>query len=542
MQSLDPGKTAGVGEGYDGRGLSKREHVKFDIRRSKLETNSKHEIQRAETLTRIRADRLGFWVLVIWVCFGFRASSFGFPSQPPLLAASPVWGQASSDDDGFSEINRRQTDPFDRINKALQQYGRVFLWVGVGLSAVVAIRIVAPVQIYYGMQDRRLRRAVRPVDELLKRIGKEAEVASEAPKEEETAAENGVLAGMMEIAEFEQAEQTPPYVLTVNDMMLDNIGLTLKRLRRFHDGSAEKYQNNMFTVIHGIQTISEHSAEAGVPSGLAVDVAAYFKDEHRYKTWRKVLGRWTGKGQHQETAVAFLSFMRTVREGRPMTAAKPAAVSMGDTAVTAAPQEPAVPEILNEQTLPTVQKAADQEARDLLAFIRTGAMPQKAARWQFELVRRQQQIRMRDEAQQMFSVFLKEQRKALLAITKIQMLPCRTWGHVLHMLGVENTAQLDKRIDDRLITEQEIVVLEKAFLQTLAKRESLVRVYGQGPQADLMADEHVPEIRREALALIQRLHRTEPKHLASATETLNEEETPRNGLVKKLIEQYKSKK
>ncbi|HOW18680.1 MAG TPA: hypothetical protein PLC79_06550 [Phycisphaerae bacterium] len=107
------------------------------------------------------------------------------------------------------------------------------------------------------------------------------------------------------------------------------------------------------------------------------------------------------------------------------------------------------------------------------------------------------------------------------------------------MLGVESTAQLDKRIDDRLITEQEIIVLEKAFLQTLAKRELLVRIYGQGPQAGLMVDEHVPEIRREALALIQRLHRTEPGHLASATETLNEEETPRNGLVKKLIEQYK---
>ncbi|HSV98550.1 MAG TPA: hypothetical protein VLI39_00145 [Sedimentisphaerales bacterium] len=466
-------------------------------------------------------------------------------AAPPFPSLGPVFSAAAApttDDDGFGMVTRRTNDPFDRISDALRRYGRIFLWIGIGLSAVLAIKILAPVQIYYGMQDRRLRRAVRPVDELLKRIGKEAEVASEAPKEEEAAADNGVLAGMMEIAEFEQAEQTPPYVLTVNDMMLDNIGLTLKRLRRFHDGSAEKYQDNMFTVIHGIQTISEHSAEAGVPSGLAVDVAEYFKDEHRYKTWRKTLGRWTGKGKHQETSVAFLSFMRTVREGRPVVKAKPAAVSLGDTAVTAAPQQPVVPEILNEQTLPTVQKAAGQEARDLLAFIRTGTLPQKAARWQAELVRRQQQIRLRDEAQQMFSVFLKEERKALLAITKIQMLPCRTWGHVLYLLGVESTAQLDKRIDDRLITEQEIIVLEKAFLQTLAKRESLVRIYGQGPQAALMADEHVPEIRRETLALIQRLHRTEPGHLASATETLNEEETPRNGLVKKLIEQYKSKK
>jgi len=541
MQSLDPGQIARVDAGDNRRNLSQRTHARLGIRNPRLQMDSKHKTRTTEPKSRVRADRLGFWIFVIWICLGFRSGVFGFPSGSFAIVISPVGGQAS-DDDAFGVFTRRTDDPFDRIHKSLERYGRVFLWVGIALSAVVAIKIVAPVQIYYGIQDRRLRRAVRPGDELLKRIGKEAEVASEAPKEEEATAENGVLAGMMEITEFEQAEQTPPYVLTVNDMMLDNIGLTLRRLRRFHDGSAEKYQDNMFTVIHGIQTITEHSAEAGVPSGLAVDVAEYFKDEHRYKTWRKVLGRWTGKGKHQETAAAFLSFMRTVREGRPVAKAKPAAVSMGDTAVTAALPEPTVPEILNEQTLPAVQKAAGQEARDLLVFIRTGTPPQKAARWQFEFVRRQQQIRLRDEAQQMFSVFLKEERKALRAITKIQMMPCRTWGHVLYMLGVESTAQLDKRIDDRLITEQEIIVLEKAFLQTLAKRELLVRIYGQGPQAGLMVDEHVPEIRREALALIQRLHRTEPGHLASATETLNEEETPRNGLVKKLIEQYKSKK
>jgi hypothetical protein len=456
-----------------------------------------------------------------------------------IAATTPAWGQTPSNDDGFSEINRRQTDPFDGINKALQRYGRVFLWVGVGLSAVVAIKFVGPVQIYYGMQDSRLKRAVRPVDELLKRIGKEAETAGEAPKEEETAAENGILAGMAEIAEFEQAEQTPSYVLTVNDMMLDNIGLTLKRLRRFRDGSAEKYQNNMFTVIHGIQTITEHSAEAGVPSGLAVDVAEYFKDDHRYKTWRRVLGRWASKGRHQETAVAFLSFMRTVREGRRAAASKSAAMSMGDTAVTVAVQEPGAPEVLSEETLPAIQEAAAEEARNLLALIETGSPAKKAARWQFELVRRQQQMHLRDEAQRMLSVFLNGQRKALRETTKIKMLPCRTWGHVLYMLGVENTTQLRKRIDDRLVAAQEIIILEKAFLQTLAKRESLVRIYGQGQRAGLMVDEHVPEIRREALALIQRLHQTEPDRLAAATETLNDEETPQNGLVKKLIEHYK---
>jgi hypothetical protein len=491
-----------------------------------------------ETLSRIGASRFGFWVSVIWVCFGFRISCFEFSSPSLLLAASPAWGQAVSDDDGFGPITRRTNDPFDGINKALKKYGRIFLWVGIGLSAVVAVKIVSPVQIYYGLQDRRLRRAVRAVDELLKRIGKEAETANGAPKDE-TPAENGILAGMAEIAEFEQAEQTPTYVLTVNDMMLDNIGLTLKRLRRFHDGSAEKYQDNMFTVIHGIQTITEHSAEAGAPSGLAVDVAEYFRGDLRYKTWRKALGRWTSRGKHQETAAAFLSFMRIVREGRPAANAKPAAVSMGDTAVTAAVQESAVPEVVNEETLPAVQEAAVEEARNLLTLIETGSPDKNAAGWQFELVRRQHQIHLRDEAQRMLSVFLNGERKALLEVTKIKMLPCRTWGHVLYVLGVENTAQLCKRIDERLLTTQEIVILEKAFLQTLAKRESLVRIYGRGQQAELMVDEHVPEVRRETLALIQRLHRTQPDRLAAATETLNDEETPRNGLVKKLIEHYK---
>ena len=455
-----------------------------------------------------------------------------------VLAAAPAWGRAASNDDGFSEITRRQTDPFDRINEALQRYGRIFLWVGVGLAAVVAAKIIGPVQIYYGAQDRRLRRAVRPVDELLKRIGKEAEVASEAPKEEETAGENGLLAGMMEIAEFEQAEQVPSYVLTVNDLMLDNIALTLKRLRRFHDGSAEKYQDNMFTVVQGIKTITEHSAEAGVPSGLAVDVGEYFRDERRYRTWRKALGRWTGKGKHQETAAAFLSFMRTVREGRPMAAPKPSAMSMGDTAVTAAVGEPAVPETLSEETLPAVQEAAVEEARNLCDLIEKGMPVRKAEGWQFELVRRQHQIRTRDEAQRTLNVFLLGERKALQEITKIKMLPCRTWEHMLYMLGAESTAHLHKRVEDRLLTTQEIFILEKAFLQTFAKPESLARVYGQGQKAGLMIDAHVPEIRRESLAVLRRLCQTQHERLAAATETLNEEETPRNGLAKRLIEQY----
>jgi hypothetical protein len=457
---------------------------------------------------------------------------------PYVPAAAGAWGRLGSDLDGFAEAPERRANPIDQINEALQRYGRVFLWIGVGVSAAVLLKIVGPVQLYYGALDHRLKRAVRPVDELLKRIGKEAEVASEAPKEE-TAGESGILAGMAEIAEFEQAEQTPSYVLTVNDLMLDNIGLTLKRLRRFHDGSAEKYQDNMFTVIQGIKTLTEHSAEAGVPSGLAVDVVDYFKDDRRYKTWRKVLSRWARRGKHQDTAAAFLSFLKAVREGRPMTAPKPAAESMGDTAIAAPINEPAIPEVLSEETLPAIQKAAGEEARDLCALIEAGTPARKTGSWQFEFVRRQQQIRRRDEAQRMLGVFLNDQRKALQEITKIKMLPCRTWEHLLYMLGVENTARFHQRIEDRLVTAQEIILLEKAFLQTFAKPELLVRIYGRGQEAAVMVDAHVPEIRREALALLRLLHQTEPERLTAATETLNEEETPRNGLVKKLIEHYK---
>ena len=50
----------------------------------------------------------------------------------------------------------------------------------------------------------------------------------------------------------------------------------------------------------------------------------------------------------------------------------------------------------------------------------------------------------REEAQRMLSVFLSSERKSLLEITKIRMLPCRAWEHVLHMLGVDNAAQLHK--------------------------------------------------------------------------------------------------
>ena len=138
----------------------------------------------------------------------------------------------------------------------------------------------------------------------------------------------------------------------------------------------------------------------------------------------------------------------------------------------------------------------------------------------------------------MFAVFLSHERKTLREITKIRMLPCRTWEHILRMLGVESGDQLQKRVADRLLTTQEIIVLEKTFLQTFAKKEALGHIYGRDKDAGLMMDLHVPQIRRHTLTLLRELHQAEPEPLDDATQTLNDEETPQNGQVKRLIEHY----
>ena len=73
----------------------------------------------------------------------------------------------------------------------------------------------------------------------------------------------------------------------------------------------------MFSVLKGIKTLTEHSAEGGVSSGLAVDVREYFADDKRYQAWTKVLGHAARRGRHQEIAQGFLLFMRDIKQGRP---------------------------------------------------------------------------------------------------------------------------------------------------------------------------------------------------------------------------------
>jgi hypothetical protein len=455
-----------------------------------------------------------------------------------ILALTAVaWGRGGYDEEGLDQITRRGTDPIDQIKQTWQQWGRVFVWAAGGLLLVAALMIINPFRIYDTTSDKLLKRAVRDVDELLKRIQQEAEAATEdSPKE--TMPEEGLLAGLAEVAEFTQAEQVPPYVLTVNDLMLDNVRIAIKRLRKFTQGNAERYRDYMFSVIQGIKTIAEQSAEAGAASGLAVDIREYFRDDKRYKAWEKSLRRAAQRGKHQEVAHAFLLFMRDVREGRSLTTAKPATVVVlaEAAAVSAVDQAAGIPNVVNEETLPAIQQAAAREARKFYASIQTGKPSEPIYAWQFEFVRRQQQMHWRDEAQRMLAIFLNCERRSLQEITKIRMLPCRTWEHILHMLGVADGAQLHKRADERLLTTQEITILEKAFLQTFAKRESLKHVYGHDEGAGLMLDLHLPQVRHEALLLLRTLHQTEADSLADATQVLNDEETPKNNEVRRLIE------
>jgi len=454
-----------------------------------------------------------------------------------VLALSVVTvARETSDDEGY-DFNRRGLDQLDRIHETLTRYGKLSLKVGAVLLGVIVLKILNPLRFYHGANDRLLERAVRGVDELVKRIQKEAEETT-GPEPEEEPAEGGVLAGMAEIAEMNEAEEVPSYVMTVNDRMLDNIGTTLKRLRRFKEGHALRYRHYMFSVLKGIKTITEACATTHAPSSLAVDVKAYFQDEHRYKAWTKLLSHMKETGENQEVADTFLLFIRNLKEGRPLVASAPANVIGQDTAIVSSPTEPAIPGLLTEQTLPIVQAAAVTEAGKLVALVQTGASTDEDSAWQFELVARQQQLHLRDEAQKMLEVFLNGERKAWPQITKSRMLPCRTWPHVLHVLGVDGDAGLQQRAENRQLGIQEIIILQKAFLQTFAKRHSLAHVYGAGEDAQLMIDMHIPQIRRESLALLRRSHETEPDRFDRATQALNETETPQHNEARRLIEHY----
>ncbi len=456
-----------------------------------------------------------------------------------LVLTAVAWGRIGFEEEGLEQVERRGPDPIQQFLEFWQQWRGPVIWGAACVLLVAAVWIIKPFRFLDAASDRMLKRSLRGVEDLLKRIQEEAEAASEnSKKEESTVVEEGLLAGLAEVAEFSNAEQVPSYVLTVNDLMLDNIRLTLKRLRRFTEGNAQRYRDYMYSVLKGIKTLTEQSAEGGVSSGLAVDIREYFADDKRYQAWQRLLSPAAKRGRHQEVAHGFLQFMKDIKAGRTVRVAKPAAAAAPEVASPAVEAAPEIPVVVNEETLPAVQQAAAEEARAFCSLVQAGPSSDNSRAWQFELVRRQQQVHRRAEAQRMLAVFLNSERKALREITKIRMLPCRTWEHILHLLGVKDAAHLHKRVDDKQLTTQEILVLEKAFLQTFAKRESLARIYGQGKDAGLMMDLHVPQIRRETLALLRQLQQTEPEPLGDATQALNEEETPQNSQVKKLIEHY----
>lgn len=453
-----------------------------------------------------------------------------------LAMATAALGRQADEPEGVDEVEHRGLDQIDIITQKLHRYGHISLKVGAVLLGIIILKIINPFQQYHSAQDRLLERAVRDVDELLKRIRKEAETQTPEPAEE--AGDAGILAGMAEIAEFSQAEEVPAYVLTVNDVMLDKIQVTLKRLRRFKEGHADRYREYMYSVLKGIKTITEESASANVPSSLAVDVREYFRDERRYRAWKKLLTGTKETGDNQEVVDTFLLFMRDIREGRPLASPPSATASVQDLVAASEQQGPEVPDQLNEETLPAVQQAAVEEAGHLVSWTQKGVPTDRERAWQFELVKRQEQLRLREEAKRMLIVFLECQRKALPRLTGTKMLPCRAWEHVLYMLGVAETADLHERVEGKLLTIQEIIILQKAFLQTFVKRASLEHVYGHGEQAELMIDLHLPQLRREALTLLRKSRKMDPELFDRATAALNDEETPKQNQVERLIEHY----
>jgi hypothetical protein len=455
------------------------------------------------------------------------------------IPAGVAWGQAGFEEDGYDRIEREGLEHIDRLNEALERWGRLFLKIGIALGVLVVIKMIGPIQLYHTLKDRQLRRQVRGVEDLFKRIESEAAtISADSEEAEPETTDSGALAGMAEVADYEQTEHVPAYVLTVNDLTLDSMRTALRKLRRSKAGDADRYRAYMFSVLNGLKIATEQSAESGVGSGLAVDVREYFADEKRHRLWQRVLRRFARHGEHREVADTFLLFMKTLREGK-----RPAKTSSGpdaadDTAVFSVEEVSGIPDVLTEKTLPLIQQAAIAEARNLCALVETGRPIDETCAWQFEFVRRQDRGRGREEAQRMLGVFLSCQREALQDIAKIKMLPVRTWEHVLYMLGVEDAAELEGRVGNRLLTIQEIIILEKAFLQTFAKRSVLERVYGHGDDAGLLIDMHVPQIRRESLAVLRQSRRTESKRLDRATEELNEEETPTHNEVRRLMEHH----
>lgn len=463
-----------------------------------------------------------------------------------LFITTTGWAQNGQSVDGYDQLNPEGLKQLDEITAALRQVGKWSVRIGLGALVLLVLRKLAPMSWLDAIDDRRLAKAVREVDDLLKRIREDAEAASAEAEPEEEVMEEGILAGLMAEAELAGGVDVPSYVLTVNDLMLDNIMNALSHLRRLRMPKAELYREYMFTVLEGIKVITEQCETTGAASSLAINARDYFKDDQRSHDWKHVLGLYAKKrGDYQEAAQVFLLFMKNLRENKRL-----AVVSEQPTVTlemgipepvpdrTPAVNEPEIPELLLEETLPLVQKAAKEEAERLISLVKSDRSSRNSQAWQFEFVRRQQQLNLKEDARKMLRIFLQHERKALTAITKTKMLPCKTWDHILYMLGVKDVTQLQARIEKKLLTGPEIVILEKAFLQTFAKPKALLRVYGQDSNARVLMDIHLPQIRSESLGVLRRIQKNGGVALEQATKRLDKEETPKGHEVARLIKHF----
>jgi len=447
-----------------------------------------------------------------------------------------AWGQNSQSVDGYDRLDPEGLKQIDRIGEALHQAGKIFMIAGLALLAIVGLKKMAPTRVLDSIREKRLMDAIADIAGLLEHIRVHAEATNDEPNDQTK--DEGILAGMMEVNGLAQGEDVPSYVLTVNDIMLDRIMRTLTRLRRMRLTKAERYRNYMFTVLSGIKRITEQCETTGAASSLAVNSRAYFANDRRFHLWKTLLGAYAKRGEHREVAKIFLLFMKNLRGGKPLTVT-PRSPTHAEEAVETPPEKmPEIPEILTEENLPHIQQAAAHEAEHLVDLIQTNRPGVRSFAWQFELVRRQQQLRLRDEAKKILRIFLRHEIKALQRILKTKMLPCKTWDQILFMLGVENTDQLHERVEKKLLTGQEIIILEKAFLQTFAKREALQQLYGHNTKAGVLMDLYVPEIQKETLALLRQTHQTEAQDLDQATEFLDEKETPQRHEVARLIKHF----
>ena len=176
-----------------------------------------------------------------------------------ILTVSGI-GAQSPYGDGEEDILKRpnQSNPIDQMIAFFNRYSKPALYVGLGAIGILILRWLNPLNIVDSINERSLKKAIRGIDPLLKHIAEyaEAENADNEDNEETEFLDGGILAGMTEIADLIDSEDVPPYVLTVNNLMLDNIQVALKHLKHFKSYSADKPINAMFIVLDGIKTIT----------------------------------------------------------------------------------------------------------------------------------------------------------------------------------------------------------------------------------------------------------------------------------------------